>query len=899
MPTGPLKVVLIHTGKYDYAEVELDAALQIVGPNNTGKTTLINTLQFLYIDDLRRMDFGPYSHDQTREYYFPDQYSHILFECLGAQGNCVIGWRGQSKASGQDPERFFYRGPFAREDFFDGQAQVREPRDVSARLALRQYERIDGAQHHRQILLAATGPGAPGLGVVSLRENDKYHQFRDTLKNLLSLSTITQDQMRERLLMLAEIPADAVALDARQLFGEDYDLIRRRREALLRFKAHADPVKRLVAKFAERDSARGELIQGWTHLRRLSQEFTREHDQRLVDLQAALTSQQEEERLVKDELADRRADYDQASQQKGALNLRLTELETVARSFADYVEDLERQGLRALEGEIVRLQGQLAEAETESLGRIEQRVTGARAMVQQKEATLRDFDRLLVTDLRRTFADAELEVAFSLLNFDLLEYPVGAEGVTLRDRRGLEALLREVLSRVREGAYQDPTVTIRLKPGHRRLADLENAARVREELEEWRRTLDRLTTTLTALRQREQLQTALGRKKEERELKAKRLFLFEEFQKAKAGEAQLRTDFRAVEKSLQDLGGKIAQAEKRIEQARRRQRELEEGRRQAEDGYARVMGQFNQCRFPEFTVPETPLADLPPSFEAAIALFLRQQGLEERLTQEVGALLLDTERVLGEEYLGLDERETIRNLEAELDALPDKEQALAKDWDAHLQALKGVFDQVLKELSEVKSGADQLNRQFKAIQVSNIRSLRLDILEQSDVVTWLRRLAEFQQPGLFDEDVKLETTLRHFRQRLEANPVIRYADLFTLRFTVVGEDEVARHYQDFKQIESHGTTITIKVLFNLLVLKSLLRKDDCLVPFFLDEIQALDEANRRAILATARRLGFIAITAAPEAVGEVDSLYYLQPRRGRVTLKANHRLRLVPTSVAP
>jgi hypothetical protein len=163
-------------------------------------------------------------------------------------------------------------------------------------------------------------------------------------------------------------------------------------------------------------------------------------------------------------------------------------------------------------------------------------------------------------------------------------------------------------------------------------------------------------------------------------------------------------------------------------------------------------------------------------------------------------------------------------------------------------------------------------------------------------VGWIRRLSAMEQPGLFDDDTQLDQTLANFRRVLENNPVLRYSSLFTLRFTVVGDDEVAHHYQDFRQIESHGTTITIKVLFNLLVLKSLLRRDDSQVPFFLDEVQSLDPANRVAILNMARKLGFIAITAAPEAIAEVDALYFLQPQHGRIVLTANHRLTVRPTA---
>ena len=108
---------------------------------------------------------------------------------------------------------------------------------------------------------------ARGLGIVALRDADRYHQFRETLKNLLTLSAITQEQMRDRLLMLADIPPTRAAFDARELFGEDYDRIRSRREKLLKFKKYQKLIEQLVNKFAERETTRGELMWRWTDLR--------------------------------------------------------------------------------------------------------------------------------------------------------------------------------------------------------------------------------------------------------------------------------------------------------------------------------------------------------------------------------------------------------------------------------------------------------------------------------------------------------------------------------------------------------------------------------------------------------------------------------------------------------
>lgn len=124
MRNGPTKIILINSGKYEYAEVELDGAIQIVGRNNSGKTTLINTLQFLYIDERSRMSFGSYTLDQTLDYYFSGEHSYVLFECRTLRGFAVIGWRGSSKTSGADPERFFYTGPYRREDFLNDEGRT-------------------------------------------------------------------------------------------------------------------------------------------------------------------------------------------------------------------------------------------------------------------------------------------------------------------------------------------------------------------------------------------------------------------------------------------------------------------------------------------------------------------------------------------------------------------------------------------------------------------------------------------------------------------------------------------------------------------------------------------------------------------------------------------------------
>ncbi|HNQ87095.1 MAG TPA: hypothetical protein PKM73_00520 [Verrucomicrobiota bacterium] len=896
MPHGPTKLILIRAGRYDYAEVELRGTLQIVGPNNTGKTTLINTLQFLYLDDRRHMDFGSYTAEQTRDYYFPNQYSYILFECVGVRGQCVLGWRGTSKAAGGDPERFGYEGPFDPADFLEDDHRVREPKAVSSRLGLKNLVVFKTAQEHREFLLPPTRGHGTGAGLVGLRDADHYPHFRETLKNLLCLSIITQDQMRERLLMLAGLPADRCALDVRQLFGDDYERILRLKQKLLRFKKHQARVEQLVDAAARRDRLRGEQIYRWSDLRGKRLAFETAHQARLDQLAAEADAAANRLRLLQAELADRRQEAESLAGARGALEGQLAGLAALAREFTGFVEPLARTALRNLEADLLRLQQQLGEAERETRPKAEQKVALYRELVARQRRTLEHFDRALLTVLRRDLSLDELDPVARLFNFDLLEQPVGKDGVEIRRRDELAGLLRLIASRIRDSTYRDPALVLPLPPARQTVDSLADPEAVRERLAEEEDTLRRWERILNAITERESLQAELTRQTADLDRLRQQIFRWDQYQTARAEEPRLEAERQKTEAALAAAHAAASRLEGQIETVRKARETAETARIAEENQFNAVMGRYNLCDCPEFDARlQAPEDVLPGDFDTAVALFLRAQKTLEDLNVGVRERFLELEGALGSEFTGPDEAETLRTLREELEALPDREEALRRNWEHQLHQLRATFDHLLRDFADIKSAADRLNRALGGIPISNLKALHLDVIEHADIVGSLRRLANLEQPGLFDDSAGLESAVAAFRQKFEASPLLRYADLFTLRFTVTGDDGKPHAYHDFRQVESHGTTITIKVLFNLLVLRSLLREDHakgplCEVPFFLDEIHSLDAVNRHAILTTARRLGFIAITAAPEPVSEVEALYFLQPRDGRIILRQRHRV---------
>jgi hypothetical protein len=894
MPQGPQKLILINAGRYDFAEVELAGSLQIVGPNNTGKTTLINTLQFLYLDDRRHMDFGGYSAEQTRDYYFPNQYSYILFQCLGARGQFVFGWHGQSKAAGGEPDRFYYEGLFQTDDFLDEKGQVREPKAVTARLAVRQFTWVT-AHEHRELLLQATKAETRGTGLVALRDNDRYSQFRETLKTLLSLSTITQGQMRDSLLMLAGLSTEKYALDVRELFGEDYDKIRERKRKLARFKENRIKVEDFIDTYAHRERVRGELVYRWNDLGPKRAAFVQAHQTKIRELEAKCEAAQVRIDALKGEMTNCRRGELLSSVTKGELIANVEAVDRQEIEFVDFVEELTRVALTNTADAVYKLRNQLSEAAKQTREKAETQLRLYRSLVDRKRQIIAHFDRALITILRRSMTDEELSPLARLFNFDLLETAVGDDGVRLKEPDEFVAALRELRRRIQADVYRDRSVEIPLPGSHHTLAGLDNSEAIRERLVDDEETLHRCEETLKAIDEREERAAELEQKKaEEKDLNA-RLIGWENLLKARKALPQLQTDLAQIEKDLETAAAKIRSLEKELTETRATRDNARNSKAREENQFNEVMGRFGQCIALSWLKPVVPDEAIPDDLDLAVALYLRQQTQLQKLDDKARDARHAVENELGSDYSGTDENETVRLLGEEFEALADKENALGHEWEHLLHALRATFDQVLRSLDDIKSAATQLNRRLSSVQVSNLSALHMDVVEQSDIASSLRRLVNVEQPGLFDDSSGLEAAIDGFRKKFDANPLLRYADLFSLRFTVIGDDGKPRHYHDLDQVESHGTTITIKVLFNLLVLRSLLREDTSKsplseVPFFLDEIHSLDPANRRAIISTSRALGFIAITAAPESVSEVNALYYLRPSKGRLVLRNRHRI---------
>ena len=205
-------------------------------------------------------------------------------------------------------------------------------------------------------------------------------------------------------------------------------------------------------------------------------------------------------------------------------------------------------------------------------------------------------------------------------------------------------------------------------------------------------------------------------------------------------------------------------------------------------------------------------------------------------------------------------------------------------WKSLAAGMQSAFKGLNQDLETLKTRIQELNRRLGAVSISNLARLRLELREHPEWTERIRTLVEVEAMPLFFDRNLVSEAQNQLGELLKQHRRVELSDLFDLHFEVTSTDGQTRRYPHLDAIESNGTTITIKVLINLLLLKGLLRDKEVSIPFYLDEASSLDRDNLTSIVQEARKMGFIAVLASPEAMEAADSLYFLRETDGRIIL---------------
>lgn len=456
---GPSRMVLLHAGKYDYGEVELINPLHLVGPNNIGKTSLIAVLQFLYIDDQRSMHFSR-EMAETRKYYFPDQNSYILFECLTPGGYHVVGVQGLGPIRSYEFQRFAYQGQYDPSDYLDEDRRIRSSEEVRNRLAVRDFHLLEP----RQLRAALTGIGdnrGVNLGLVPIRQRDHYERFRAVFGNLLRLAHLRQDELKQFLLEIHRGEFQQRTIDLETGYSSQYRKVCGEAEGLRELRAIVEDVHRILALAADRDALRRLLPGLWQEVRVQYGKTESEILQRRQKIAEDLARLGEEGGLLAESVKTCRDERDGLLQELGRITGELDRHEQERELFKDFLVDFEKSRKNDLEMKIERLGASLGQAGDVSVEQVRARVGRMERELTGLLRRLTQFSRNVAADLLPRLTETEAKQLFRLINPEILGL-AREEGFSIKDEEKFAGTLARFVGRITAGVYEDELVRILL-----------------------------------------------------------------------------------------------------------------------------------------------------------------------------------------------------------------------------------------------------------------------------------------------------------------------------------------------------------------------------------------------------------------------------------------------------
>ncbi|NPX94443.1 hypothetical protein DZ977_005975 [Pseudomonas aeruginosa] len=885
MSYGFQRLVLLNSAGYQRAELPLDAAVSLVAPNNTGKTSLINALQFLLIIDRRRMDFGAYDVERSRRFYFPHNSAYILLEVLLPEsGSVVLGCVG--KGVSYDYEYFAYRGPLDLDDYrLDDGSLVTQPLLLGQLASCgRLAERYSGSEFTAMVY----GSGRRRRGehgdftVFRLEQSSQAEVFQRVLTRTLRLDRLQSKEVKDYLLQIFRRDLPDAGIDFKQEWDKAFADVNADRGQYLAALSQRERINQLEELYEERLELRGKVIF-----------FRPLIDQALLDWQAYFQQRSVELRLVCEEVeqAEERMQLDQQNwaaerergrQQEAVLQDEVRRLAELEQRFAlidrrELLEQAEAAAKAEYERQVALI-SQVQDSNPEQIRRERRRVQ------QELDRTDRELASLasnLYQHLQRELDQTQLAAINRLFAREVMilqEEEFGLDGAILH--RSLEQWLRD------PDCIQLPGLSVQLaslSAQHQQ----RSADEIRECQAELKQRMARLDEQLQAA---EAMREALTLKQQlehdyrqvQRDLEAFDLL------------GALREGAEARTQSLEDCRMVLLQLEERLGGAQGEARRLREQlqtvgqQREALDRQNREII-YNRDRRNDSDPLFSYLAELPlhpwlGSTELALEqLAERLQEYQKdcsrllRLEGDVRALRAELHGAgLTKYQLSEDPDSEIRRIIEFARHLPQEFEAIERKARTAVVNVTACLRQLRDGLHTFKGKMRQFNLLIGRRRLSDLDVFKIEPEDERELVEAIEALISTAEQVDFGQTFELlnhgsvldDESLNRAKTLLiregDARGSLAVEHLFRLSFVVGKEGQKPEAFTDIDGAASNGTVLMAKLVTGLALLHQMQDKRHAVrAACYLDEALALDGPNQKSLIDTAAEFGFALIFASP------------------------------------
>lgn len=824
------RIIILNSTTYGKAIVRLDDAdsIQLVGPNNIGKSTLVFALNFLFIIDGKRMSFvdNKPGDKETIHHYFPSATnSYIIFEIYKQRHYCILLKRNN------DGEIEYYRIDHEyREELFikahENQQSVIKFEELYSKLVTSGIT-IEGFKEKRDVFNFVYQRGRRNNGVVWLENavtsDGLSNNFSKVYRYLINSKLITNKTLKEALIIADN--RDKEALNFSQKSKKDIN-------DLLRINDEIKVISSIQKDFLDFREVTNIYKAKTTILSELLYSFNDQYTANYIDNETKWLEKKNELEAVQVELNERLTPKKQTLDREiGSKEKELSQIFSVQKEIQGKIDeansfegiDFLKQSLYNLDEKRKTLEASITRTKALSVKEIEQQINERDEQCKRLNTQIAGYSNQLIHRISSNQSDKEklnriLSSEFSSLPSELIEKNITSLNSSMNLFDGKikipTNLVGKPIPSIDDLSQKMALFKKELDEYNALLPIAKDYEKAAKELKELKSQISEIENKIIKIESLPTLHIQLSKQKE--------LYLSVSQSKRDTESALslLTEEINLKTASIPLLTNKIRSFDERIKELKRWKEETEEINLDPKANES--TDTLNQI-YAKLTVTKNDRSQLK----------FNKDKLFENLKQKVKSLESDEEAF-------------VRFIEDEIACLSDKQ----KSVETILQAISTQFANpahlLVKRFEEFKEFINnKFNTKLSKTKISDIESLKIVLNESTRTIEDLKRISSIQEiaPQIsfdFDHSENLKT----LNSYLDSGKKIEFEELFDIELHLTKGGKEKR--VDLKeQVESTGTDIMIRMVIITSVINKLAVNDiGNRVPIAIDEIARVDGKNR-------------------------------------------------------
>ncbi|MBE0367921.1 coiled-coil domain-containing protein [Pseudoalteromonas aurantia] len=884
---GLSKLALLNTAGYAKCVIPLNKSASICAPNNTGKSSVINALQFPLINDLRLTEWDGHDLEETRKFYFSSDQSYILLEANLPHGDVVIGVAGLGKIAGFAHQFFCYPGKLNLDDFTEGKSIIKYTK-LFKHLQSKGMSPVELKAAELNALLtggATQFDGDINLKMIPLNNVQDAGIYKEIFRRILNLHKLGAQDVKRFMLRVFERHMSNSRVDFYEVWRRAFDKVNRSRRELTALESMQEPIGALEEMLNTDATLKGKLAAYAPKIDIALGEYEEYQQSQHTELSEQLTNIEQEKH-----------DFEQKQQlylqQSRDIERRQTQIEQWFINYHGLKTEFEltnhatlKTNLQLLKKEYEQLSFSINSAHGQSLHTLDFRINETQKQIKSLKLQLKNLEFNLFTRMREDLSLKEVEEISRILNPDLLSFATTNQGeVSITDEDAFGEFLSQLSASVKGGELTVPGASIKLK----KLTPVQMQSG--ENKEQLAAQLTALQQSLKEFQQQRDVAANVAQKQQERDALYDELMAlegslkrFEQYQtmlqSVEAQELlkeQLHVEREQVDEYLQDVQRNAGSISDRRSIIKSKQdlltRQADRLRQVKSERLDHTLNLYSGSLAPypiEITIEFDNLSEVIHQFNKDCNE-LRNLAVNVKNTYlhiyNAGITKFDNETDEANKYTKL--ISAYHNIDNERDAVDRQARVALTEVAATIKGLREDLDRLRREMNSFNRGISQH-------RISNLKSFKINIIPRKMLVESIDTIiatSDNYEKGdnldLLSEQPSDEKAVNEAKDHLiklaSEKAGLTLTDLFDIRFEIVNRAGETEHFDKIDSAGSNGTRITIKLLCGMLFIRYLLSDQEQAlyrIPIYIDEAADIDPQNQKAIIETALSFGFVPIFA--------------------------------------